>query len=163
MDWISILALVAGIVGIVGSIVPGLPGPPISWVGLLLLYIWGSGVDGAGDPMSMTALVVWGIVMVVVTVVDYIVPPMLTKQMGGSKYAEKGSLYGMIFGIVFTPVGMILGAFLGALLAELVVAGKKADEAFKVAVGSFLGFILGTGIKTISAVLILWQIIVYFK
>ena len=91
MDWISILALVAGIVGIVGSIVPGLPGPPISWVGHLLLYIWGSGVDGAGDPMSMTALVVWGIVMVVVTVVDYIVPPMLTKQMGGSKYAEKAS------------------------------------------------------------------------
>lgn len=163
MDWISIIAVIAGIVGIVGSILPGLPGPPIGWVGLLILYIWGNGVNGAGEPLSLAALVVWGLVVVAVTVVDYIVPPVLTKKMGGSKYAEKGSLYGMIFGIIFTPVGMILGAFLGALLAELIVAKKKADEALKAAFGSFLGFIFGTGIKTISAVLILWQIFVFLR
>jgi hypothetical protein len=29
------------------------------------------------------------------------------------------------------------------------------------ALGSFLGFLLGTGIKTIASVLILWQIIIY--
>ena len=163
MDWISIIAVIAGIIGVVGSILPGLPGPPIGWAGLLILYVWGNGVNGAGDPLSLTALVVWGLVVVAVTVVDYIVPPVLTKKMGGSKYAEKGSLYGMIFGIIFTPVGMIIGAFLGALLAELVVAKKTEGEALKAAVGSFLGFILGTGIKTIAAVLLLWQIIVYFS
>lgn len=163
MDWISIIAVIAGIIGVVGSILPGLPGPPIGWAGLLILYVWGNGVNGAGDPLSLTALVVWGLVVVAVAVVDYIVPPVLTKKMGGSKYAEKGSLYGMIFGIIFTPVGMILGAFLGALLAELVVAKKTEGEALKAAVGSFLGFILGTGIKTIAAVLLLWQIIVYFS
>lgn len=163
MDWISIIAVIAGAIGIAGSILPGLPGPPISWVGLLILYIWGSGVNGAGEPLSLTALIVWALVVIAVTVVDYIVPPILTKKMGGSKYAEKGSLYGMIFGIIFTPVGMILGAFLGALLAELFVAKKKTEDALKAAVGSFVGFILGTGIKIISAVLILWQIIVYFN
>ena len=113
--------------------------------------------------MSLTALIVWALVVIAVTVMDYIVPPLLAKRMGGSKYAEKGSLYGMIFGIIFTPVGMILGAFLGALLAELFVAKKKIEDALKAAVGSFVGFILGTGIKTICAVLILWQIIVYFN
>ena len=153
----------AGIIGIAGSILPGLPGPPVSWVGLLILYIWGNGVNGAGEPLSPAALIVWGVVVVAVTVIDYIVPPLLTKKMGGSRYAEKGSLYGMIFGIIFTPVGMILGSFLGALIAELAIAKKNLDEALNAAVGSFLGFILGTGIKTICAVLILWQIAVYFN
>lgn len=160
---ISIIAIMAGIIGIAGSILPGLPGPPVSWVGLLILYIWGNGVNGAGEPLSLAALIVWGVVVVAVTVIDYIVPPLLTKKMGGSRYAEKGSLYGMIFGIIFTPVGMILGSFLGALIAELAIAKKNLDEALNAAVGSFLGFILGTGIKTICAVLILWQIIVYFN
>ena len=160
---ISIIAIMAGIIGIAGSILPGLPGPPVSWVGLLILYIWGNGVNGAGEPLSLAALIVWGVVVVAVTVIDYIVPPLLTKKMGGSRYAEKGSLYGMIFGIIFTPVGMILGSFLGALIAELAIAKKNLDEAIRSAVGSFLGFILGTGIKTICAVLILWQIAVYFN
>ena len=160
---ISIIAIMAGIIGIAGSILPGLPGPPVSWVGLLILYIWGNGVNGAGEPLSLVALIVWGVVVVAVTVIDYIVPPLLTKKMGGSRYAEKGSLYGMIFGIIFTPVGMILGSFLGALIAELAIAKKNLDEVLNAAVGSFLGFILGTGIKTICAVLILWQIIVYFN
>lgn len=163
MDWISVIATIAGIIGVAGSILPGLPGPPISWVGLLILYIWGNGVNGAGEPLSLTALVGWAVVVIAVTVIDYIVPPLLTKKMGGSKYAEKGSLYGMIFGIIFTPVGMILGSFLGALIAEIAVAKKNLEEALKAAVGSFLGFILGTGIKTIVGVLILWQIIVYFN
>ena len=163
MDWISIIALIAGIVGIVGSILPGLPGAPIGWAGLLMLYIWGNGTNGVGEPLSLTSLVVWGVVVIAVTVLDYIVPPLITKKMGGSKYAEKGSLYGMIFGIIFTPVGMILGAFLGALIAELAVAKKPEKEALQAAVGTFLGFVLGTGIKTIAAVLLLWQIIVYFR
>ena len=38
---IIILAILAGVIGIAGSILPGLPGTPISWVGLLILYIWG--------------------------------------------------------------------------------------------------------------------------
>ena len=160
---IIILAISAGIIGVAGSILPGLPGPPVSWGGLLILYIWGNGVNGAGVPLSLTVLVVWAVVVIAVTVVDYIVPPLLTKKMGGSKYAEKGSLYGMIFGIIFTPVGMILGSFLGAMIAELAIAKKNLDEAVRAAVGSFLGFMLGTGIKTIAAVLILWQIFVYFN
>ena len=160
---IEIIAVVAGIIGIVGSILPGLPGVPISWLGMLALYIWGNGTNSAGDPLSLTLLIVWAVVVIAVTVLDYIVPPIITKKMGGSKYAEKGSIFGMLFGMIFTPIGMILGAFLGALLAELVVAKKKNDEALKAAIGSFLGFILGTGIKTIAAVCIFWYIIVYLN
>ena len=56
---------------------------------------------------------------------------------------------------------MILGSFLGALLAEWYYSRKGFSQALKAAVGSFLGFITGTGLKTIVACLIMWKIIVY--
>ena len=132
---ISILAIVAGIIGIVGSILPALPGPPVSWVGMLVLYIWGNGTNSSGEPMSLKVLLIWLIVTVVVSIVDYLVPMYFTKVTGGSKYAERGAMAGLIIGIFLTPVGMILG--------------------------SFLGFITGTGLKAIAACLMMWQIIVY--
>lgn len=151
--WIIVLAILAGIVGAVGSVLPGLPGTPVSWVGLLLLYFWGP-VD-----MPLRTLIVWGIVVVVVSVVDYIVPMYFTKLTGGSKYAERGALVGLVAGIILTPIGMILGSFLGAFLFEMYYARKDAGQALKVAFGSFLGFITGTGLKTIASVLIFIKII----
>ena len=158
---VSILAIVAGIVGILGSILPGLPGTPISWVGLLLLYIWGNGTNAAGDPVTTKMLLVWGVVVAVVSVIDYFVPMYFTKLTGGSKYAERGAIVGLIAGIILTPVGMILGSFLGAFLFELYYTRKGSGQALKAAIGSFLGFITGTGLKTIVAVLILWRILVF--
>ncbi len=155
---IIILAIAAGIIGIAGSILPGLPGTPISWVGLLILYIWGS---GPADEMTMRTLIVWGVVVALVSVVDYVVPMYFTKVTGGSRYAERGAMVGLIVGIFLTPVGMILGSFLGAFLFELYYTRRGAGQALKAAVGSFLGFLLGTGLKTIVAVLIMWRIIVF--
>ena len=152
---IIILAILAGVVGIAGSILPGLPGTPVSWVGLLLLYIWGP------EEMTMKTLIVWGIVVVVVSVIDYIVPMYFTKLTGGSKYAERGAMVGLIAGIILTPVGMILGSFLGAFLFELYYARKGSSQALKAAIGSFLGFITGTGLKTIASLMIMWKIIVF--
>ena len=157
------LAILAGIVGIAGSILPGLPGTPVSWIGMLILYIWGNGVNAAGSPMSLGTLIAWGIVVAVVSVVDYVVPMYLTRATGGSKYAEKGALIGLVAGMFLTPIGMIAGSFLGAFIAELSFAKKNAASALKAAFGSFLGFMLGTGIKTIAACLIMWQILVYIK
>lgn len=151
----------AGVLGIAGSILPGLPGTPISWVGMLLLYVWGSGVNAAGNPMSLQTLIIWGVVVLIVSVVDYVVPMYFTKLTGGSKYAERGALIGLVAGIILTPIGMIAGSFLGAFIAEVQWGKKSSSEALLAALGSFLGFILGTGIKTIASVLILWQIIAY--
>lgn len=158
---ITILAVLAGVVGIVGSILPALPGPPIGWVGMLILYLWGNGVNADGEPMSMKTLIIWGIVVVVVSIIDYVVPMYFTKVTGGSKYAERGAMIGMIAGIFLTPIGMILGSFIGALLGEHLWAKKDISSSFLAAVGSFLGFLAGTGIKTITAVCLMWQIIVY--
>ena len=152
---IIILSILAGVIGIAGSILPGLPGTPFSWIGLLLLYIWGP------QEMTMSTLLIWGVVVALVTVIDYLVPMWLTKVTGGSKYAERGALIGLIAGIILTPVGMIMGSFLGAFIAELQWGKKEAGDALKAAAGSFIGFMLGTGLKTIVSVLILWRIIVF--
>lgn len=151
---IVILAILAGIIGIAGSILPGLPGTPVSWIGLLLLYIWGP------EEMALKTLIIWGIVVAIVSVIDYVVPMYFTKLTGGSKYAERGALVGLVAGIILTPVGMILGSFLGAFLFELYYTRQGTSQALKAAIGSFLGFITGTGLKTIVAVLILWRIFV---
>ena len=152
---ISILAILAGIIGIAGSILPGLPGTPVSWIGLLILYIWGP------EEMPLKTLIIWGIVVAIVSVIDYVVPMWFTKVTGGSKYAERGALVGLIAGIILTPIGMILGSFLGAFLFELYYTRQGALQSLKAAIGSFLGFITGTGLKTIVACIILWKIIVF--
>ena len=163
--FIAILAIVLGLVGIVGSIAPGLPGPPLSWVGLLVLYLWGGGTDGGGDPMTLRFLLIWLAVTiavtVVVTIVDYIVPAYFTKLTGGSKAGGWGAIIGLFAGLVYPPVGMILGSLLGAFVAELVFAKKDTVTSLKSALGAFLGFIFGTGAKLIASGIMLFYIFVF--
>jgi len=155
-----VLAIILGIVGIIGSVVPGLPGPPLSWVGLIIMYYL-KGTNGAGDPMSTKFLILWLIITTLVTVVDYVVPAWFTKLTGGSKYAARGAIAGLIVGMIVSPVGVIVGALLGAFGAELLFAGKDTLSSIKSALGAFLGFLFGTGIKLIASGLMMYYIIVY--
>ena len=159
--FIGILAIVLGIVGIVGSIAPALPGPPVSWLGLLVLYIWGGGANSAGDPVTTKLLLVWLGIVIVVSLLDYVVPAYFTKLTGGSKYGSYGAIAGLFLGLIYPPVGMILGSLLGAFAAELLFAGKDAADSVKSAFGAFLGFLFGTGAKLICAGVLLFYIVIY--
>ena len=141
---IIILAVLAGIIGIAGSILPGLPGPPVSWAGLLILYLWGNGTNGAGDPISTKFLLIWLAITIVVCVVDYVVPAYFTRITGGSKAAGRGAIIGLIVGMFVPPVGIILGTLGGAFLAEYLVARKDGWESSKSAIGALLGFFFCT-------------------
>ncbi len=158
---VIVLAVLAGAAGIVGSIVPALPGPPLSWVGLMILYFWGSGTNGSGEPMSLTFLLVWLGITVAVTVIDYIVPAWFTKLTGGSKAAGRGAIAGLLVGMFVPPVGILLGTLLGAFLAELCFAEKNGWESAKAAFGAFAGFLCGTGVKLIASGMMMYYIIVY--
>ena len=160
---IIILAVLAGIIGIAGSILPGLPGPPVSWLGLMLLYFWGHGADRTGEPMSISFLLVWLAVTVAVCLVDYVVPAYFTRVTGGSKAAGRGAIIGLFCGMFIPPVGIILGTLGGAFLAEFLVARKDGWQSTKSAVGALLGFLFGTGIKLISSGLMMYYIIVYLR
>lgn len=142
-----LLALVLCLVGIVGAIVPALPGPPVSWVGLLLMAFCPSlEMSFPLVPFVVVAL----LVMVAVTILDFVAPVWVTKRMGGSKAGTNGATVGMILGVVASCfgffLGVLIGPFLGAYLGEL-SAGVPSEKAFKVACYSFLSFILTTGLK----------------
>lgn len=139
-----VLAFFFCILGIIGSIVPGLPGPPLSWIGLLFIYL--SHRMGGAD-MSLTFLLIWLGITIIVTVLDYIVPAKFTKLTGGTKAGSWGAVIGMIIGMFLTPIGMIPCSLLGAFLAEMFQSDKTAGEALKSAFGTFLGFLVGTGMK----------------
>lgn len=157
---LAVLAIILAVIGVVGAVAPGLPGPPLSWAGLLLVYLR-HGTNGAGDEMSLKFLLFWLAVTVLVTVVDYLVPAWFTKLTGGSKYAGRGAIIGLFAGLLYPPVGMVFGALIGAFVAELFFARKDGVESVKSSVGAFLGFLFGTGIKLVASGLMFYYIIVY--
>ncbi len=154
---LEIFCALLGVIGILGSVLPILPGPPVSYVGMLILYIWGVNTH---DDLTRTVMITWLIVSVAVVVLDYIVPAYFTKVTGGSKAAAKASTIGMIIGILFfPPAGMIIGAFIGALIGEMFIEGKELKHSLKAALGSFLGFLFGTGLKLTASGVMMYYII----
>lgn len=156
--FLIILAVIAGVIGIVGSIMPGLPGPPVSWVGLLLAY-FGRKMGDSDNEITLTFLLIWFIIMIAVSILDYLVPAKFTKMAGGSKAASTGALIGLFAGIFIPPIGMIVGSLLGAFLAEILVESKDVGAALKSSLGAFAGFLFGTGMKLIASGMMLYYII----
>ena len=139
------LLVIAGLcmlIGIIGCIVPGLPGVPIAYAGLWIAQIT-ERVD-----FTWQTLLIWGIVTIVVTVLDYVVPAWGTKQFGGTKWGVVGSTIGVFAGLFFGPVGVIAGPLVGAVLGEL-LGGKQVAEAIRAGWGSFVGLLFGTILKLI--------------
>lgn len=160
MDILVVFAIIAAVIGLIGSIVPGIPGPPVSWVGLLLAYFSG-GLNGSGNPMSLTFLLVWLVIVIVVTVLDYVLPAWFTRVTGGHKAAAVGAIVGLFAGLFIPPVGMIAGSIIGAFLAELFVEDRGVWDSFKASMGAFLGFIFTTWMKFIVSGVIAYYIFVY--
>ena len=147
-----ILALVFGIVGLLGAVLPALPGAPLSYIGLLLL------LPCEGADISSVTLWVTGVFLVIVSILDYIAPAWLTNLSGGGKQATRGSMAGLVAGLFFFPPwGLIVGPFVGAFIGEL-MEGSSKGKALKVALMSFVGFLLTTGLKIIYSGVLLFMI-----
>jgi len=138
-----ILAFLFLLIGIIGCIVPGLPGTPIAYAGL-----WIAQATDQVD-FSWQFLLIWGIVVIIISVLDYIVPAWGTKHYGGSKWGVWGSTIGVFIGLFFGAAGVIFGPLVGAILGEL-IAGKQIHEAIKAGWGSFIGILFGTILKLIA-------------
>ncbi|WP_165157147.1 DUF456 domain-containing protein [Parabacteroides sp. ZJ-118] len=136
-----VLASLCLLLGFAGCFLPVLPGPPVAYGGLLLLQ--------ATERYEFTfgQLVVWGLLVVVAQVLDYVTPILGTKYSGGSRWGNWGCVIGTVAGIfLFAPWGILLGPFLGALAGEL-LGGKVFGEAMKAGFGAFLGFVISVMLK----------------
>lgn len=150
---LAILGSLLVLIGFAGSILPVIPGPPISWAGFLLLR-WTAYIDGNPEGYDTTLWVLLFFV-ILVTILDYVVPILGTKKFGGSKRGVWGATIGVVVGLFFGPLGIIVGPFLGAYIGEI-TTGKKDREALRAAWGSFVGFLLGVGMKFMTCGAILF-------
>ncbi|HAA12228.1 MAG TPA: DUF456 domain-containing protein [Cytophagales bacterium] len=145
--------------GIVGCFLPVIPGPPLAWLGLLMLQL------GEEPAFSTRFMWIWAIVAVAVTALDYVIPPYGTKKFGGTKYGVWGSTIGLIVGIFFSPfsalLSIMLGPLVGAWIGEM-VGGKSARESMRPAFGSFVGFLAGTFIKFVASAIMTYYFIASF-
>lgn len=142
----DIFLIIAGaiclVLGLVGSVMPALPGPPLSYIGLLLLHFT--------DRVQFSAwqLIVWGILVLLTVVFDYLMPILGVKKWDGSKWGNWGCIVGTVVGAVFfAPWGILLGPFIGAVIGELSLGKREFNKAIKAGFGAFIGFLFGTLFK----------------
>ncbi len=143
-----LLGLILCIGGIIGSFLPILPGLPLSWVGLLLLYL----IPGVEVEYWFLGITLG--VTILLFILDYVIPAEGTKRFGGSKAGAIGTTVGLVAGLFF-PFGILIGPFVGALIGELVFNQTQTDKAVKAAFGSFIGFLAGTFINFLAALIFL--------
>jgi len=134
------------ILGLAGCLLPVIPGPPLAYASLLALQLTDK------QPFSMTFLLVWAGITVLVVLADLYIPILGTKKFGGTKWGIRGAAAGLVVGLFFPPWGIIAGPFLGAFAGEL-MNRQSGNKALRSAVGSFLGFVGGTVMKLGSCVI----------
>lgn len=93
-----ILGVICLLVGLAGCFLPILPGPPVAYLALWLLHFTGYA------EFTVTELVVWGLLVVLVQAMDYVTPMLGTKYSGGSKWGNWGCAVGTVAGIFVFPL-----------------------------------------------------------
>ncbi|NLL90680.1 MAG: DUF456 domain-containing protein [Dehalococcoidales bacterium] len=140
----AIICAILLLVGLVGVVMPYLPGIPVAWLGLFI-YAIGTG----WERISVTTIIVFAAITVFALLLDFIAPLLGAKKYKASKWGIIGASIGLLLGIIIFQVwGIIVGPLLGALVGEL-IAGKPAEQAFKSALGTFVGFIFGSLMKIV--------------
>jgi len=143
---LAILAFVFCLAGIVGCVVPVLPGPALSFAGLCCACATG------WSTLSAATMWIWAGATAAVTAADYFLPGYMAKLFGGTRAGMIGATAGLIAGLFLGGlVGIVLGPFMGAVVGELIHDREDAGRAVVVGVGSFLSFLVGTGIKLLAS------------
>ncbi len=138
-------------IGVLGCFIPVIPGPIISYSALLIseLYIF--------NESNINILIYLAVIVVSVTILDFVCQIYGVKTFGGSKRVVNGSIFGLLIGMFFfSGFGFLIGTFLGAFLASITELNFK--NSLKVAVGSLFGFIVGTLLKLSVSLYIIYYI-----
>lgn len=141
----DILLIIAGsiclLAGLAGCILPMLPGPPLAYLSLVLLHFTNKASFSIGELLS------WLVLVIAIQLLDYFIPSLGVKKMGGTRWGNWGCIIGTLAGLfLFPPWGILIGPFAGAVIGEL-LGGQATKHALRAGFGAFLGFLLGTLLK----------------
>ena len=153
---ILFLSIVLILLGLAGCFLPYIPGPPPVFGGILL-YAWKDGffVITRYQILFLLALTVLSVFL------DYFLS-MLGAKFKGSKWGVLAAGVGLVVGVFFLPWGVFVFPPLFVFLVEY-LRQRKAENAVKSALASFLGMLTGSVLKFLislyMAVYFLWRVI----
>ncbi|MFZ1654841.1 MAG: DUF456 domain-containing protein [Candidatus Moraniibacteriota bacterium] len=147
MNTLTLIGALLAIIGVIGSIIPVLPGPILGYGALVLLYV--ARGSASITPLSLS---VFGILLILVTILGYAAPIWGARFSGASRHGLWGAAIGAFLGlIILPPLGLLLGAFLGAVIGELVTR-KDGRAALKAGIGTLLGSVMIILLQTLFAI-----------
>ena len=150
MDIIFLIALILMIMGIIGSALPVVPGPVLSFLGLMVYYIFQE-----DEILTLGPVFVFALGMLFLVAADYLLPILGVKFLGASKKGQWGAVIGALLGVVFfPPLGIFIGALVGAIIGEM-HQGKKFPEAVKIAMGVIAGSAVAIFLQVIFSLSVL--------
>ena len=88
--FLTLIGVVFIIIGILGSFLPVLPGPPMSWVGLLLIHL----TEAVPDDWWFLGITL--VIALIVFALDYIIPAIGAKKFGCTRAGMIGTTIGLI-------------------------------------------------------------------
>lgn len=147
---ILLIILIVGLIiaGLVGVFVPILPGAPLILAGILVYAVWDKFEHISGWTVAILV-----VLTVVITVIDYISHMIGAKTFKASRKAlwcaGIGGFLGLFTGNVF---GFIIGPLIGAVIGEL-IDSQDLRKALSTGTGVFVGFLSGTLVKFVFALI----------
>lgn len=148
--FLVLIAALLMLAGVLGSFLPVLPGIPLSWIGLLVLHLT------AALPMNYTFMGITLLITIIIFALQYAIPALGTKYLGGTKSGMLGATIGLVAGIFIPiPFAILIAPFIGAYIGEVM---NKADSrtALKAASGSFIGLLASAFMEFIVTLIFLF-------
>jgi len=155
---ILIISLILLLPGLAIAFIPSVPNMVYMFLVVVLF-----GLFDKFDHVTSANLLVLGIIVFVVMLLEFISGLVGAKWGGSSWKSVFYGLAGLVLGSFMIPVpifGGVIGMFLGVLLSEL-YRTNDMRSANRAALGSLLGFLAGTGIRFVGALVFFVMFVVY--
>jgi uncharacterized protein YqgC (DUF456 family) len=135
------IAVILMLVGLAGTVLPALPGVPLIFAGIVLAA-W----IGHFEAISVTTLVILGVLTAIGLVADFVATALGAKRAGASRYGIIGAALGTVVGVFTGLWGLVFMPLVGAALGEF-YAHRDALKAGRVGLATWVGMLLGTAVK----------------
>lgn len=148
------LGVIFTVIGFIGCLIPIIPGPPLNYLGLIILQI-----IIQPSPFTVPFLITFGIITVSLMILDYIAPILGARMYGATKFGIIGSIIGLFTGLIFfPPFGVLLGLFCGTVIGEIIGA-HNYQTALKAGFGSFITSVIMILVKGCASLVMIWYFV----